>query len=134
MEASTLLGYLARFGSFSTQSEVLCTQGLAYLLKENKDARSALAVAVQARTGIAIGDSLTWLAEAHQDDGGIPDLEARTADGVKVVKIEAKLGAQLGADQLKSYEMDLRKCNSRETVMLVLVPKGRTAEAAKVTA
>jgi hypothetical protein len=26
----TLLGYLAKFGSFSTQSEVLCTQGLTH--------------------------------------------------------------------------------------------------------
>jgi hypothetical protein len=43
MTTPTLLGYLARFSSFSTQSEVLCTQGLAYLLREHADARSALA-------------------------------------------------------------------------------------------
>jgi hypothetical protein len=31
---STLLGHLAQFASFSTQGEVLCTQGLAYLLQD----------------------------------------------------------------------------------------------------
>ena len=134
MTTPTLLGYLAQFSSFSTQSEVLCTQGLAYLLQTYKDARSALAEEVEARTGIGIGDSLTWLAEARQDDGRIPDLEARKAGEVPVVKIEAKLGAKLLPEQLQSYEADLRKRNSDDTALLVLVPKGRTAEAAKVTA
>ena len=40
---TTLLGYLARFSSFSIQSELLCTQGLAYLLQTHKVARTALA-------------------------------------------------------------------------------------------
>ena len=69
MTAKTLLGHLAQFGSFSTQSEVLCTQGLAYLLQTHKDAHSALADEVETRTGIAIGNSITWLAEPPQDDG-----------------------------------------------------------------
>jgi hypothetical protein len=136
MTAPTLLGYLARFSSFSTQSEVLCTQGLAYLLQTHEDARSALADEVEALTGVSIGDSITWLAEALQEDGGRPDLEARTADKIPipVVKIEAKLGAELFAGQLQSYEADLRKRNSGETALLVLVPKSRIAEAARVTA
>jgi hypothetical protein len=46
---STLLGYLARFASFSAQSEVLCTQGLAYLLQEHEEARTALAGEVEER-------------------------------------------------------------------------------------
>jgi hypothetical protein len=70
MTEPTLLGYLARFCSFTTQSEVLCTQGLAYLLREYEDARSALARKVEARTGVEIGDSLTWLPEVKQADGG----------------------------------------------------------------
>jgi len=115
MTTPTLLGYLARFGSFSTQSEVLCTQGLAYLLQTHEDARSAMADAVKARTGIGIGDSITWLAEALQEDLARPDLEARTAEEVPVVKIEAKLGAKLLADQLRSYEADLRKHNGGRT-------------------
>jgi len=134
METPTLLGYLARFGSFSTQSEVLCTQGLAYLLREYEDARSALARKVEAWTGIEIGDSLTWLPEVEQEDERRVDLEAGTADGVPVVKIEAKLGAELGEGQLESYRADLLKRNDGQAAMLVLVPKTRTTKIARTTA
>lgn len=135
MTTPTLLGYLAKFGSFSTQSEVLCTQGLAYLLKTYEDARSALAELVAARTGVVIGHSLTWLPEREQADGRRPDLEAITADDkVPFVKVEAKLGAELLADQLQSYVQDLLERNSGKGALLVLVPEGRTAEAARVTA
>jgi hypothetical protein len=134
MTTPTLLGYLAKFGSFSMQSELLCTQGLTYLLQTYGDARSALADELQTRTGVRIGDSLTWLPEALQDDGGRPDLEARRDDEVPVVKIEAKLGAELLPDQLQSYVADLRNRNRGEAALLVLVPKSRTAEAARLTA
>ena len=135
MPDTTLLGFLARFSSFSTQSEVLCTQGLAYLLRSHEDARSALAHKIQAVTGVAVGGSLAWLAEATQRDGGIPDLEARTpdADGNPVIKIEAKLGAVLQQAQLHSYAADLRKRNSGESVLLVLVPTGRKRTVRQVT-
>ena len=43
MATPTLLGHLANLGSFATQSEVLCTQGLAYLLQSYEHARSAMA-------------------------------------------------------------------------------------------
>lgn len=134
MATPTLLGYMSRFGSFSAQSEVLCTQGLTYLLQTYEDARSALAAEVSSRTGITIVDSLTWFAEALQDDQGRPDLEARSVNGVPVIKIEAKLGAELTANQLQSYEADLRQRNKGEAALLVLVPKGRTKEAIRVTA
>lgn len=134
MITQTLLGHLARFASFSTQSEVLCTQGLAYLLDTYTEARSAMADAVGARTSIGIDDSLTWVPEAFQKDGGRPDLEARTAKGVPVVKIEAKLGAELLPAQLQSYKKDLLKRNGGQSVLLVLVPRTRIAEAARVTA
>jgi len=132
MTTPTLLGYLARFGSFSMQSEVLSTQGLAYLLQTHEDGRSAMADEVEARTGIAIGDSLTWLPEALQEDGGRPDLEARMAKEVPIVKIEAKLGAELLPGQLQSYVEDLQKRNSGETALLVLVPKWQTASVRRV--
>lgn len=131
---TTLLGYLARFASFTTQSEVLCTQALAYLLQEHEEARTALAGEVEVRTGISINDSLKWIPEALQKDGGRPDLEARKADEIPVIKIEAKLGAELLPAQLQSYRVDLRERNSGETALLVLVPTTRTAEAAHVTA
>ncbi len=136
MEASTLLGYLARFGSFSTQSEVLCTQGLAYLLRTHAEAYALMANEVEARTGVVIDDSLEWHPEKEQEDKARPDLEACTADDDEVpfVKIEAKLGAELTANQLQSYVADLLKRNNDKAALLVLVPQGRIAEAARETA
>lgn len=131
MGTPTLLGHLAQFGSFSTQAEFLCTQGLAYLLRTHKSTRSALAAEVETRTGVRIGDQLNWHAEAFQDDRGRPDLEARTADEVPVVKVEAKLGAELGVSQLQSYVADLKR-RGPQGVLLVLVPARRTDEATKV--
>lgn len=130
---TTLLGYLARFASFTAQSEVLCTQGLAYLLQTYDDAHVALANEVETRTSLRINDKLTWIPEALQDDGGRPDLEAR-AGKVPFLKIEAKLGAALIPAQLQSYKADLLKRNSSETALLVLVPRTRMAEASRVTA
>ena len=40
MRRQRLLSHLAQFSSFSKQGELLCTQGLTYLL-ENPDARAA---------------------------------------------------------------------------------------------
>lgn len=134
MMKSTLLGFLAGFGSFSRQSEVLCTQGLAYLLRAHEEAQSAVANEVEARTGVRIGGSLNWKAEVVQDDKGRVDLEACTADGIPVVKIEAKLGAELTHNQLRSYAADLRYRNRSVAALLVLVPKLRADEATKVTA
>ena len=68
---------------------------------------------METRTGARIGDRLSWHAEALQDDRGRPDLEARTADEVPVVKVEAKLGAELGPSQLQSYINDLQRRNPR---------------------
>jgi len=128
----TLLGHLSQFGSFSTQGEVLCTQGLAYLLREHPDAQSAFTAEIASVTGVTIGNDLTWRAEAHQEgDRGRPDLEARTTGGVPTVKIEAKLGAALSPGQFQSYVSDLQG-RSPESVLLVLVPRPRTEEATDV--
>lgn len=134
MTEATILGYLARFCSFTTQSEVLCTQGLTYLLREYEDARSALARKVEVRTGVDIGDSLTWRPEVEHADGRIPDLEACTAGNVPVVMIEAKLGAELGKGSLESYLADMRERNDGQGAMLVLVPNSRITEIAGATA
>lgn len=134
MTAKTLLGYLAQFGAFSTQSELLCTQGLAHLLEKHPCAGSAMAEKVTQATGVAINESLTWIPEALQKDGGKPDLEARTGNGTPLVKIEAKLGAAFGAGQFRSYWNDLRNRNGSEGALLVLVPAARLDEAAKAVA
>ncbi|MDP9238244.1 MAG: hypothetical protein M3P30_12770 [Chloroflexota bacterium] len=130
----TLLGHLAQFGSFSTQGEVLCTQGLAYLLREHGEARSAFADELAKRAGIAVGPDMTWLAEQRQPDGGRPDLEARI-DNTAVVKVEAKLGAVLGPAQLQSYVRHLQthpQGRRLDGILVVLVPPARIGEATNV--
>lgn len=122
-----LLGHLARFSSFSTQGEVLCTQGLAFLLR-NSAASKALMTYLQAGAGTAVSEEVTWLPEAIQRDGGRPDLEARISDGKPVAKIEAKLGALLSDRQLQSYMTDLQD-RAGGGVVLVLVPRHRLSEA-----
>ena len=134
MDAPTLLGHLARFGSFSTQSELLCTQGLTYLLQTHEDARLAMSHLVRDTTGIDICSSLAWEAETRQEDGGRPDLEACSTEGIPVVKVEAKLGAELLENQVQSYVKDLQRRNKSECALLVLVPEKRVEEAAKITA
>ena len=134
MAAPTLLGHLARFGSFTTQSELLCTQGLTYLLQTYEDARLAMASMVEDCTGVVIDPSLTWKAETRQEDRSRPDLEACSPEGVPVVKIEAKLSAQLFVSQVRSYVTDLQTRNNLPSAMLVLVPEGRITEAARLTA
>lgn len=133
---NTLLGHLAEFGSFFCQGELLCTQGLAYLLKEHPDARLAFANELAARTGVTVNHDLTWRAEEIQEsDGGRPDLQARISDKTPIVKVEAKLGARLDGGQLRSYLTHLQpglQSRQLEGVLVVLVPPPRTNEATDV--
>jgi len=125
---STLLGHLAQFASFSTQGEVLCTQGLACLLQDPQ-AKQALAAEITRHTGVVFDGELSWYAEAYQEcDRGRPDLEGRTAEGVPVVKVEAKLSANLNPRQFFSYVTDLQE-RSSQGVLVVLVPRARIPEA-----
>ena len=124
-EMNTLLGHLAQFGAFSKQSELLCTQGLVYLLQKQPD---ALTAKVKELAGLDMGRPLTWLAEAKQADGGRPDLEARAADGGAILKIEAKLGAAMDPAQFESYVRALDGPRDR-TALLVLVPRAREDDA-----
>jgi hypothetical protein len=129
---ATLLGHLAQFASFLSQGEVLCTQGLTYLLQEHPDARSAFAGELSVRAGVSINHDLTWHAEQRQSDGARPDLEAVLADNTPIVKIEAKLDAAFDPRQLRSYVSDLQKrLQSRrlDGILVVLVPTARTDQA-----
>lgn len=126
----TLLGHLAVFGSFSYQGEVLCTAGLAYLLQDH-DARRVFADQLGERTRVKVSHQLTWQAEAYQAvDRGRPDLEGRVGL-VPLVKIEAKLGAELNGKQFRSYVTDLHG-RWAESILLVLVPGARIKVATDV--
>lgn len=125
-----LLTHLAQFSSFARQGELLCTQSLAHFLQD-ADARAAFSAFVSQRMGMDVPSELEWRAEVRQDDLGRPDLEGRTGDGAGLVKVEAKLSAALGSGQLRSYVNDLN-ARCQQGVLLVLVPRRRAGEAAKV--
>ncbi len=123
-----LLGHLAQFGSFWNQGELLCTQGLAYLLRDPEGER-VFADLISSATRHSLSPGLSWHAEARQEDRGRPDLEGRDADGKAVVKIEAKLEAPFGPGQLESYVAAL--CvDGQGGTLLIVVPKSRIEEAA----
>lgn len=121
-----LLGHLAQFSSFFRQGELLCTQGLSYLLK---DRERAFLEAVATATGHHVKPGLEWRAESRQTDGGRPDLEGRDADHIPRLKVEAKLGAPFGRGQLDSYVRALSASGHGGT-LLVLVPEKRLREIA----
>lgn len=127
----TVAGYLAQSGWLSQQGEVLCTQGLTFLLSD-EGLRAAFGRYLSDRTGVAVGGDVVWLAEARQADNGRPDLEARRREKTPVAKIEAKLGAVVDPSQLESYARDLENRNGGESVLAVLVPHNRLGEAESV--
>lgn len=120
-----LLGHLAQFGSFSQQGELLCTQGLAYLLRD-PEGEQVFRDWISSAAGHPLSSGLSWKAELHQEDRGRPDLEGRNARGQGVVKIEAKLRAPFGEGQLDSYLSAL--CAGGQGMLLILVPKSRLEE------
>jgi hypothetical protein len=129
-----LLGHLAQFSAFSSQGEVLCTQGLAYFLREHSDARAALGAEISSRAGLTLPEDLQWRTEAVQDcNGGRPDLEGCRTDNVPAVKIEAKLGAPFGDGQLRSY-LDALRRQLHQSVLVLLVPNRRVREAQNMIA
>ncbi|GAB4195563.1 MAG: hypothetical protein OHK0013_01890 [Sandaracinaceae bacterium] len=60
-----------------------------------------------------------------QPDGARPDLEGRDTDGRARVKVEAKLGAPLTAEQVRSYAEGL---SIEDGLLVLLVPRARMAE------
>ena len=124
----TILGFLSQFHSLSSQGEVLCTQGLAFILQDPA-ANRTFARALEEWTGISVPDDLRWRAEAYQEeDAARPDLEGVDPDGSPQIKIEAKLRAKFSGPQLLSYVTDLEH-RSDGGVLLVLVPRRRVGEA-----
>lgn len=123
-----LLTHLAQFSVFSRQGELLCTRALEFLL-EDASLREAFTRHVWSDCPVELAGRLRWRAELRQRDGGRPDLEATTSEGVPVVKVEAKLGAALTKAQLLSYADDLHVRGSDHGVLVVLVPRYRVMEA-----
>ncbi len=126
-----LLGHLAQFGSFSKQGELLCTQGLSYLLKD-AGGDAALRAVIESLTRTTLPERLEWIAEAVQVDRGRPDLEGCAPGGIPKVKVEGKLGAVLSPEQFRSYASDLHRRSPGGGVIIALVPNARIREASAV--
>ncbi len=122
-----ILGHLAQFATLSKQGEVLCTQGLAYLLQDRK-AQQAFSNFIGAACDTRVPEVSNWRTEFRQPDRGRPDLEGCRPDGTAAVKIEAKLGAPFGERQLASYLSEL-STRAAPGILLVLVPEARHEEA-----
>ncbi len=121
-----LFTHLAQFSSFSSQGELLCTQSLAFFLK-NAAARSALAELISERARVSLPPDLSWRPEVRQANGCRPDLVASNPQGIESIKVEAKLDAPFGEGQLVSYAEELKK--QREGgLLIVLVPSHRIAK------
>ena len=121
-----LLGHLAQFGSLWNQGELLCTQGLAYLLGDTEGER-AFTDWIGSATDHPLSPGLRWQAESRQEDRRRPDLEGRNEEGQPVVKIEGKLWAPFGQGQLESY-VSAFCAGGQGGTLLVLVPKSRLEE------
>ena len=128
-----LMGQLAQFSTFYKQGEVLCTQGLAFLLRDS-GARSALSACILERSGRSVSPDLVWRSEVRQLDRGRVDLEGCNVRGELAAKIEAKLGAALLPGQLRSYAKDLgKRCGAGvDGLLVLLVPDYRVKEATNV--
>ncbi len=128
--ATTLLGHLATMHAMASQGELLCSQGLAYLTNQPA-AKEALTRLLERAGGVDLPRDLVWRAEERQGDKGRPDLEAICGQ-TKWLKVEAKLGAPIGENQLASFAGDLPDAEGKFVVLLV--PSKRRAEAARLAA
>ena len=123
----TLISHLARRGDLSKNGELYCTEALAYLLQDDTLSRTWLAD-LSTQVGLDLSDAVIWQAEPTQQDGGRPDLEGTNADGSCLIKVEAKLGHTLSADQLMCYRDDLN-VRTKRGALVVLVPAYRLRDA-----
>ena len=118
-----LLGHLARFSSLSKQGELLCTQSLVYLL-QNKQLERRFVRFISDHGNVSILESLIWRAEVTQQDGSRPDAIGFSEDASTEIRIEAKLTAEFGKSQLRSYLNGFDNSVSTR-VLVVLVPQKR---------
>ena len=121
----TLLGELATLHCLASQGELLCTQGLTFLVNQ-PGAAEAFRKTLEFHSQLPLPRDLVWRAEPIQTDKGRPDMEGRSG-ATKWVKVEAKLGAKINLNQLLSFAGDLAE-PARQFVVL-LVPAKRRQEA-----
>ena len=112
---TTLLGHLAATRSeVFTQSEVICTLSIGWVLTRSESARRSFGRVV------GVAENLAWKAEDRESIlGGRPDLVGRlNKGGPPKAIVEAKLGAPLDESQLRTYQ-------GADCGLAVLVPRAR---------
>lgn len=124
--APTLLGHLATLHSLASQGELLCTQGLTFLVNQPAG-NQAFRQLLERMFDLSLPPLLVWRAEERQSDKGRPDMEARAGE-VKWVKVEAKLGARLDRMQVESFARD--QTDVERHAVVLLVPEKRRVEVA----
>ncbi len=106
---SELLGHLT--ARFATHPENLATEALTYVLRRSLPARLALMRRVASLASHAFGTpavsdvdgAIDFSSQASTEEGGIPDLVGRAADGTEKVLLEAKFWAGLTEHQPVTY-------------------------------
>jgi hypothetical protein len=126
---SELLGHLT--ARFATHPENVATEALTYVLRRSQPARVALMRMVASLTSHALGTApavsefdggIDFSSQASAEEGGIPDLVGRAADGIEKVLLEAKFWAGLTEHQPVTYLQRL----SAGGCLLFVVPAVRT--------
>ncbi len=129
--AERILGAFA--SRVSGGGEVFTVAALKWVI-DDPDLETAFREFISSQAGVDAGAPCDWLLEATQDDSDRPDMEARR-DGLPVMKVEAKLGAPVGPDQVMSYARDQRERISAveaSGLVALLVPENRRVEANNV--
>ena len=107
---SELLGHLT--ARFATHPENLATEALTYVLRRSRPARVALMRMVASLTSSVLATpaavseddaAIDFSSQASTEEGGIPDLVGRAADGTEKVLLEAKFWAGLTEHQPVTY-------------------------------
>jgi hypothetical protein len=127
-----VLGFLASTFVI-THHEVAATTSVAYLVGRSPGLEQALRSLISTRSGVALDAPLSWKAEPILPSGARPDLEGSLGD-VPRVRVEAKFGAVLTAEQVHAYRWDPSTAGALPSAVAVIVPAARHVEAARVIA
>jgi hypothetical protein len=124
-----LLGRLAGLAWFTRHGEIAATQSLAILLEEPRlQARLLCHLGQRARTDLA---SVASFHAERSVDGGRSDLEGEDSSNRPLLVVEAKFGATLSSDQVRTYltDQERRLDGVVRGVLVLLVPSYRVPEA-----
>src|SRR5271168_4410833 len=109
-----LFGHLA--SRFSTHSENLATEAMAFIVNRSAAMREALRRLV-GRTGIELPQLATFRSQAGDEQGNIPDLIGMDTKGAERLFIENKFWAGLTENQPAGYLKRLPASGKRRSIV-----------------